>query len=639
MGPAEGNERRLGKTLAGLRVGGVERGEMQDELQQAIETGKLTAKAAAALEALAPGTFCQHKDWGFGRVAEWDLLAGSVTVDFASRKGHRMQAGYAAESLKPIPHGHILARRESEPEAVRAQAAEDPLALARAVIADFGGKATAAQITAALTPKPLDAAAFKKWWDAARKKMKTDGHFVVGAKKNDPFVLLDKAVDPAMGLVEQFRSARFLKAQIAALDQIARDVAEGAVSAGELQSLVKQVEESAQKGSRLQPAQALELMIARDEIVARHPGLAAGPFSAADILKAEQSRVSELFAALPAAKQRRALEYFPAAFGESALDIALRLAKQAPARLIVEISKFLAKAGHGEAFRAAVGRWVGDRSVSTEMLIWLARERGADFPELFNPDLLNAIFSGLERDMLDEKRGSRLQDLLLSDLGLLAELLESAEIDGVRDAMRRLILTPVFADLDKRSLIGRIVKLYPELQSMIAGDEETRDESLTVSWASLEARKAAYERLITVEIPQNTKDIQVAREQGDLRENFGFKAAKEQQRVLMRRRAEMERDLALARGTNFENPDTSQVSIGTVVELAFDDGTTESYSILGAWDSVPEKHIVSYQAGIGQALLGKKPGDPVEIAGEHGRRKANVASIRRFTDLDLLVKA
>lgn len=612
---------------------------MQEDLQQAIETGKITPKTAAALEGLQPGTFCQHKDWGFGKVVSWDLLAGTLAIDFGARKGHRMQLQYAAETLKPFPASHILARRETDPAAVKEQAESDPLGLARAILSDFGGKATASQISAALTPNPLDAGAFKKWWEAAKKKMRADGHFVMAAKKTDPFVLLETAVDPAKGLVDQFRSARFLKAQIAALDQIARELAEGAVEVAELQALVKQVEEAAQKGSKLQPSQALELLLARDEVISRISGLMAGAFSGADILRSEQSRVAELFTLLPAAKQRRALEQFPAAYGPNAPDIALRLAKQAPARLIVEISKFLTREGHGEVFRAAVTRWVGDRSVSTEMLIWLAKERGADFPELFNADLLNAIFSGLERDMLDEKRGSRLQDLLLSDRSLLAELLSSVQIDGVRDALRRLILTPVFADLDKRSLIGRIVKLYPELQSMIGGDEEQKDESLIVSWASLEARKAAYERLITVEIPQNTKDIQVAREQGDLRENFGFKAAKEQQRVLARRRAEAERDLALARGTNFENPDTAQVSIGTVVELAFEDGTRDSYSILGAWDSVPERHIVSYKAGIGQALRGKKVGEAVEIAGEHGQRKATVASIKPFTDLDLLKKS
>src|SRR5215211_2492014 len=113
-------------------------------------------------------------------------------------------------------------------------------------------------------------------------------------------------------------------------------------------------------------------------------------------------------------------------------------------------------------------------------------------------------------------------------------------------------------------MMGRVIKVHPELQSMLAGESSEKQEALVVSWESLEKRKDEYEELTKKKIPENTKEISVARSYGDLRENFEFKAAKEMQRVLMRRRAEMERDVSIARGTNFENPDVSQVSIGTV---------------------------------------------------------------------------
>ncbi|NDG72110.1 MAG: hypothetical protein EBY32_12585, partial [Proteobacteria bacterium] len=124
--------------------------------------------------------------------------------------------------------------------------------------------------------------------------------------------------------------------------------------------------------------------------------------------------------------------------------------------------------------------------------------------------------------------------------------------------------------------------------------------------------------------------------QGDLRENAGFKAAKEHQRVLQRRRAEMEHDLVIARGTNFETPSTSTVSIGTVVTVKNEDGSKETFSILGAWDSAPDLGIVSYKAGVGQALLGAAEGATLELPGEYGTRKTTIESIKAFTDLELL---
>ena len=87
---------------------------------------------------------------------------------------------------------------------------------------------------------------------------------------------------------------------------------------------------------------------------------------------------------------------------------------------------------------------------------------------------------------------------------------------------------------------------------------------------------------------------------------------------------------------DFENPDTAQVSIGTVVTIRDEAGHEETYSILGAWDSAPEIGVVSYKAGIGQSLLGKKPGESVALPTETGTRSVTVGTIETFKNLELL---
>jgi transcription elongation GreA/GreB family factor len=207
-------------------------------------------------------------------------------------------------------------------------------------------------------------------------------------------------------------------------------------------------------------------------------------------------------------------------------------------------------------------------------------------------------------------------------------LLASASLEERRDYMRKLLLTTVFEDLNKRSLLGRIIRIYPDMQSMVSGEgDKQEDDALIVSWESLEAKKAEFDELVNKKIPENVKEIQIARSYGDLRENFEFKAAKEMQRVLNRRRSDMERDLARARGTDFANADTSQVSIGTTVTLREADGTVDVYSILGAWDTRPEGGIVSYQSALAKALLGKKVGDSVKAPTEHGDRTVVIEKI------------
>ena len=113
-----------------------------------------------------------------------------------------------------------------------------------------------------------------------------------------------------------------------------------------------------------------------------------------------------------------------------------------------------------------------------------------------------------------------------------------------------------------------------------------------------------------------------------MRENFEFKAAKEMQAVLMRRKSELERALTNARGTTFENPDTSQVSIGTIVTLReTSKGREETYTILGAWDGDPERAIISYQTAIGQSLLGHGVGEVVELNSEEDTGSYAIISI------------
>src|SRR5947207_13196118 len=96
---------------------------------------------------------------------------------------------------------------------------------------------------------------------------------------------------------------------------------------------------------------------------------------------------------------------------------------------------------------------------------------------------------------------------------------------------------------------------------------EEKTQTLIVSWSSLHKKQEEYEELVNKKIRENSKEIGVARSYGDLREHFEFKAAKEMQALLMRRKAELENALHRARGTAFECPDTTQVSIGTFVML------------------------------------------------------------------------
>lgn len=605
---------------------------MDAEIQKLVGAGKLTKKQGDVLELLVPGSYCQHKSWGFGRVAELNLLLQQVLVDFDEKKGHEMRMDYAASSLQPIPASHILARVAEDAEAIRLMAKDDPLGLVRIVLESYDGKATQERFAASLVPKVFAEEAFRKWWATAKRLMKRDGHFNVPAKRNDPVSLREHAISRAEELIEQFEAAKQLKTKLAVLTEITKSLDAFDSPVEQLQPLVKRIEAEAATNQRLHPAATVEMILGRDEIVAGVEGLEAGrgALEIGAYLLQLGGRVGTVLEQLPAARQRGLIEGLRKAYGDKWTGMALDLMHTGSFRVVNECARVMGDAGCSGLVADALDRWIRERSITSEALLWLCKERKRHYKELVNPALLNAIISALERDQFNEKRTSRLQDLLLDDKELIGDMLAAADIEAAREAMRRLLLTPVFEELAKRSILARIIKLHPSLQSMLEGGEQDEREALIVSWKSLDARKKELEDLVNRQIPANSEEIRIAREYGDLRENFEFKAAKEMQAVLTRRRAELEHDLARARGTDFANPDTSQVSIGTTVDLRTSSGGQLSYSILGAWDSIPERGILSYKTALGQILMGRRVGDAVDLPADLGSEKAEIVSITPF---------
>ncbi len=605
---------------------------MDPELQKLVESGKLTAEGAEQLEKLKPGTFCLHRSWGFGRVAEWNLLLNQIVIDFTGKKSHPMQVQYAAENLTPLASEHFLARKANDLASIKKLAGEDRVALVRNIIESRGGQATAAQIGEWLVGDVLSEAEWKRWWESTKKLLKASGAFSIPAKKTEPIQLRGEGVSHADELIASFNKARQPKEQIAALEQILKFHSQFNQPEKQLQPIIATIENMAVRNQKLHPELAFELIIARDDLLERVPQLHTTHIglTLSKLILEEEKRLASVLPKLPAAKEKRVLQALPSALGPRWTERALQLMQGNHGRMVAQIPRILSEAGQHAELRTMLERSIREHSATSEMLAWLCSERER-WSELITPDLLGAIFATLEREQHNSPgRTSKLQRALVEDRQLLGDIVKKADVGIARDMMRRLQLSPLFDELTKRSLLGRIVKVYPELEGTITGGQpEEKTAQLIVSWSSLERRKAEYEELVKAKIPANTKEIALARSYGDLSENFEFKAAKQMQSVLMRRKAELEQMLQNARGTSFENIDTSRVSIGTIVTLrAVETNIEETYTILGAWDGDPDRHIISYQTAIGQALLGHKVGDAVSLNTEHGLAQFTIVSIQ-----------
>ena len=605
---------------------------MDTELEKLVEAGKLTTRAAQQLEKLKPGTFCLHKSWGFGRVSEWNLLLNQIVIDFAGKKSHPMQAEYAAENVTPLAPEHFLARKATDLTSIKSLARENPAALVRNILESLDGKATAQQISEWLIGDVFTETEWKRWWESTKKALKASGAFSVPSKKTDPIQIRGEGVSYANELLDTFNKARQPKEQIAALEQIVKSHQQFKEPEKQLQPIIATIENMTVRNQKMHPEFAFELIIVRDDLLERlaslhstHVGL-----TLSKLILDEEERLISVLQKLPAAKEKRILQALPTALGPRWTERGLDLMQQSHGRMVAQIPRILSEGGKHDELRTMLERSIREHSATSEMLAWLCSER-EQWSELVTQELLGAIFAALEREQHNTAgRTGKLYRTLVEDRQLLGDIFRKSDVATARDWMRRLQLSHLFDELTKRSLLARLVKVYPELESMITG-AQSEDETapLIVSWSSLERRKAEYEELVKTKIPENTREIALARSYGDLSENFEFKAAKQMQSVLMRRKTELEQMLHNARGTSFENVDTSRVSIGTIVTLRnVETGQEETYTILGAWDGDPDHNIISYQTAIGQALLGHKAGETISLNTEHGSAQFAIVSIQ-----------
>src|SRR6516162_4371025 len=119
---------------------------MREEFEKLAAAGKIEGRHIEPLTRLAEGGCCTHRSWGFGKIKTVDTVFARFTIDFPNKPGHTMDLAFAAESLKPIPKDHNLARKASDLEGLRQLAATNHLELVKVVLNSFGGKATVDQI-------------------------------------------------------------------------------------------------------------------------------------------------------------------------------------------------------------------------------------------------------------------------------------------------------------------------------------------------------------------------------------------------------------------------------------------------------------------------------------------------------------
>ncbi len=153
-------------------------------------------------------------------------------------------------------------------------------------------------------------------------------------------------------------------------------------------------------------------------------------------------------------------------------------------------------------------------------------------------------------------------------------------------------------------------------------------QRVPVTKEGYEALKKELEQLKRVERPENIKAIEEARAHGDLSENAEFAAAKDRQGFIEGRISELQYKIANADIIIPDQLNKDKAVFGSTVLLEnIETGENVEYQLVGPDESDIEKGRISISSPLGQAILGRKPGDELTLQVPGGKREYELVEI------------
>ena len=129
---------------------------------------------------------------------------------------------------------------------------------------------------------------------------------------------------------------------------------------------------------------------------------------------------------------------------------------------------------------------------------------------------------------------------------------------------------------------------------------------------------AALERELKLELP---KEIQRARELGDLRENAEYKAAKDRQTIVNSQIAMLKKRVGEISMINLDRIPHDRAGFGSTVHLRAENGDMVVYQLVMPEDADADKGMISTSSPIGRAILNKEEGDEIKVVTPNGPRR------------------
>ncbi len=528
---------------------------------------------------------------GAGKVIETNFALDAVRLDFEAAKGVSIPIGVANKNLQPLPEGHFLREKLSEPAGLAKKVAGDPAGAVRHLVESLGRSVPLQELKDSMKGLvPEDS--WSAWWAAARKNPQV---VVQGSGKTSVVEWSASA-----GAADAALLARVEKAPLPErIDLFRKNHKRSAELADAMASALAA---EAQRLEDADPARAFEIAA----VVEKVPGVALA-------LAVEKHVLAQPLTLLPRLPERT--------LREKALEIVV---SQRPADAPALLHEWFFREEDGRTLEW-MDRTLEELSPETRerthakilssprfgprAFVWYAQKAGTDeaLRARLNAQVLGRLLDAVSWDELGSLR-SKVREMF-DRTGLAAAwLVKQASLEEARAFLEALSRHNELEKIRRDGLVAAAEMRFPELRQAAA-------DTFFVTPEAIEGKRQELDHLLKVDIPENTKGIALAAAEGDLTENFEYKARRERAQLLSARAGKLQEELGRARPLDPATIDFLEVRPGTRVTLSTPSGP-KVVTLLGPWDSKPEEGTYSYLSEAGKGLLGRTAGETVTFLGE-----------------------
>ncbi len=594
-------------------------------------------EAIARLERLLsfqPSVYVLSQAWGLGIIKRLDYFYRRITVDFRQRKGHQLSFDAACETLAIAPENHILVTAAADPSRMQAMIKDTPDVFVREMLKSFGDMSVVRLEELASVHGFIKAGdAWKKFWERARTELRKDKCVEIPTKRTEPIHI--KAA------VEAYDDNWFV-----AFTNI-NDPKSILSSVRELQMQKKLKDLSDDDRSKISERLAFALKGARrvdDALYARlafcveELGLSEPPASTMRNYLWENNRFLAAARELPARETGALVKFLTK---ENTEETKMRLFAVLPEMCFSFLTETLRVFEKDAQCEEAVVALLRDpKAPATIVTLILARydefsKNWKSLPPL-SMILTHAIALGEGRQSGETLRMQNTVRRLFADQKWLEGIFKQLDATDQAIFFERFQASIAWDPSTHHLIVVRMTHIVPELASRLVKVAKEKPVEHVTSMRSYAERKAAYQKLITVEIPENVRDIQEAKEKGDLSENAEYQYAKDKERLLQQKQAVIQEELKNVKPFEFADVATDEVRAGTTVTITTATGAEVKYTILGEWDNDLSRNIISNQTKLAQNMLGKKVGDLFDMPDAEGN--LSQATVKGISELSAEVR-